>query len=470
MPLGIAIATGPGIGGGGGAAAPSIAAPSFAYQNTTFTNDESDDGTGWTNSRPITVDQYGKLIAIIQRHNSGTKLHTLCYSNDGGATWADSAISSGFLDRGSAVYDSANDLVHVLWNAAAATDGVIYRRYSISRGAANTITGFTQVAGVNLQIDFENAGTMAYQHPCILWLNDAGFGANGALLCVWSARNSAAATTKAEIRASLRVLSNTVADNTASNWAAPVSAATSLIGQSPQVPYSILQSGAGSIMWPSIGRKTTGTNAKDVYLCYHNGEAAGSGQWRFRRLRWNAGSSNWSTGLSTDTLITASQRAGSDTGYSLKYQLGTYVWEDTAHDRMVYGLATWKSNAAGDTWGLSLLDSADGVTLADAYSAGGVHSFAPTGDICYDATSDRIVAAWLTTTQEYVQAQLFSGATAQGSPQTIYNTVSPSGCDIPLLYPRLSGKLLVMFRDRVNQTPPSGSPRFRGLFGTLTWG
>lgn len=448
---------------------PALGGATFAYQNTTVTNDLSADGYSWANARPIMADQYGKLIVLAQRNNSGGKTHTFVYSNDGGATWSDSAVASGSLDRGTAVYDSVNDLVHVLWSAAAATDGIIYRRYSFTRDGSQNITGISQVAGVNLQLDFQNAGTMSYQHPQLLWLNDAGFGANGALLAVWSARNAGGVSNKNEIRASMRVLSNSAADNTAGNWAAPVAADSTSIDQSPQVAYSALVvNNAVGIAYPSIGRKATGTHALDVYLCYHDGSnTATSGVWRWRRLRWNSGANNWSTGLTTDTLITNVQRGGADTGYSLKNQLGSFVHQDTANDRMLFGLATWKSNADGDTWGYVGINGDDSLTsLVDAYSSGGAHSFAPTGDLCYDAVGQRIVVSWLTSGAEYVQVRLYAGLAPAGSVITAYSAVSPSGADIPLLYPRRSGKLLMLFRDRVDQV---GAPLYRGLFGSLNW-
>lgn len=433
--------------------------PTFAYQNTTFTNDLSADGYSWANSLPVTVDQYGKIIALCQRNNSGTKQNNFVYSNDSGVTWTDAGLTSGFLERGMAAYDSINDLIHVCWNALAASDGIIYRRYSITRDGSNNITGIAAVAGINLQLDFENAGTMSYQHPLILWLSDIG--ANGAILCVWSARNALGIANKNEIRASMRVLSNTVADNTAANWAAPVTADVTGIDQSPQVAYSALVvSNTVSIAYPSIGRKAS---TKDVYLCYADG--ANVPTWRWRRMRWNI--SDWSTGLTADTLITAFQRAGTDTGYNLKQQLGSFVHNDTTNNRMIFGLATWKSDALGDTWGYVGINSDDSLTaLVDAYSANGAHSFAPTGDICFDTTSGRLVVSWLTTATEYAQVQLYNGLVTQGAIITAYSVVSPNGVDIPLLYPRLNGKLIMMFRDRVDQ---AGASLYRGLAGTLAW-
>ena len=447
------------VGGGTGPPA-SLGSPSFAYQNTIFTNDLSSDGYSWANALPITIDQYGKIIALCQRHNAGTKQHNFVYSNDFGATWVDAGLTSGFLERGMVAYDSINDLLHVCWNALASTDGIIYRRYSITRDSLQNITAIAAVAGINLQLDFETAATtMSYQHPLILWLSDIG--ANGAILCVWSARNAVGVANKNEIRASMRVLSNSVADNTAANWVAPVTADLTSIVQLPQVVYSALVvNNAASIAYPSIGRKAS---TKDVYLCYADG--ANTTAWRWRRLRWNV--SDWSTGMTADTLITAFQRTGTDTGYSLKQQLGSFVHNDTVNNRMIFGLATWKSDVLGDTWGFVGINSDDSLTaLVDAYSAGGVHSFAPVGDICFDTTSGRLVVSWLTTAIEYAQVQLYNGLSSQGSIITAYSAVSPNGVDIPLLYPRLNGKLIMMFRDRVDQ---AGASLYRGLAGVLTW-
>jgi hypothetical protein len=446
------------------AANPVIGSPSFAYQNTPRTNDLGADGYSWSNSLPITVDQYGKIISVCQFNGSGTSGHNFIYSNDNGTTWNDAAFSSGFLARGSVVYDSINDLLHVLWVAGAVSDGVIYRRYSITRDGSNNITAIAAVAGINLQLDFENAGSMAYNHPLAIFCDDIG--ANGALLCVWSARNALGVANKNEIRASMRVLSNTVADNVAGNWVAPVAADLTSINQSPQVAYSALVvNNNGGVCYPSIGRKASGINALDVYLAYANGGAVW--QWRWLRLRWNAGASDWSTGLTADTLITAGQRAGVDAGYALKYQLGTYLHLDSVNDRILFGLATWKDNVDGDTWGYVGINADDSLTaLVDAYSTGGAHSFAPTGDIYYDPIGQRVIVSWLTTTTEYAQVRLYNGLLTAGAIVTAYDAVSPGGVDIPLLYPRLNGNVLMMFRDRVDQ---GGANLYRGLFGSLVW-
>lgn len=441
---------------------PALSNPSFIYQDTTYTNDLSSDGYSWANALPLTIDQYGKIICLVQRNNSGIKQHNFVYSNDNGVTWADAGLSSQFLERGSVAYDTINDLLHVNWLATSASDGIIYRRYAIARDGSNNITGITQVAGINLQLDFENAGSMSYQHPLILWCSDIGV--NGALLCVWSARNALGVANKNEIRASMRVLSNTVADNIAGNWAAPVTADLTSINQSPQVAYSALVvNNNGAILFPSIGRKANGTNALDVYLAYTNG--AVPFQWRWRRLRWNV--SDWSTGLSADALITSSQRAGTDTGYALKYQLGTALHLDTINDRMLFGLATWKDDTNGDTWGYIGINADDSLTaLVDAYSSGGAHSFAPVGDICYDTTAQRIVISWITSATEWTQVRLYNSLATAGGIVTAYDTVSPDGVDIPLLYTRLNGKVLMVFRDRVDQ---AGANLYRGLFDTLDW-
>lgn len=437
---------------------PSLANPMFAAMDTTFTNDLSADGFSWANARVLAEDQYGNLIALCQRYNSSTGQNNFVYSNDGGATRTDAGLTEGFIERGCAALDRTNGVLHVLWKAVDPTDGMIYRRYTLGY-TSTAISSITKDAGVNLQMDFQNAGTMSYAHPLLLHINDGGSdGTYGKLLAVWGARNAGVGN---EIRASMCVL-GAVADRgkTAGNWAAPVTADTTGITQSPAVAYTkVVANTNGAIPYPSIGRKTLGTNANDIYCAYHDGGNASAGAWRFRRLRWASGSNNWSTGLSTATLITAVQRAGTDTGYNLKAQLGSFVVEDTLNNRMAFGLATWKSNVLGDTWGYALIDSADGVTLVDSYSANGAHSYAPTGDVAYDAVTDRIAVSYIKTSTSFAYVQLYDGSVAAGDEVPAY---SDDPVDIPLLYPRYQDTLLMLFRVQ-------GSPPQAGVFGALDW-
>lgn len=445
--------------------------PSFAQQNTVGTNDLGPDGYSWAAAHPLVADKFGKLIAIVSRQNAGTVAMLFVVSNDSGATWTDptrtsfaAAAGEIAITRGALAYDSVNDLCHVLWNGTAATDGIIYRRYTITRDGSNNITGFTRDTNVNLQLDFQTTGTMQYEHPNLIWMTEPSAG--GQLLAVWGARNSANATLKTEIRASMRVLSNSAADGTAGNWAAPVTASTTGIGNAPNVAYSILDTAnVGSIMYPAIKRKTTGTFAKDVYVGYHDGNVSvNGGAWKCLRMRWASATNNWATGVATAVTLSNLLVAGTDTGYSLKYQLMSQISEDTTSGRMILGYAVWLSNVSGDTWSFSTIDDAtdNPSSRVDVYSAGGAHTYAPVGDLFYDATSDRTIVSYQKQ-DTFAYLKSYNNTTVDQAETVIYNG---SRVDIPLLYaPRVSGKLIIYFRDSVN-TP---TPPYHGYAGTMTW-
>lgn len=452
--------------------APRLGAPSFGYQNTTVTNDLAADGYSWAQAKPIVVDKHGNIITIAQRQNEASKRHFFVWSANG-AVWTDNPSNTGhdsqpgeaFFERGAAAYDPDQDTLHVLWITTNPGDGgVIYRAYDIAY-SGTTITAINRRVGVSVVLDGTDADQN--QHPVMLFLGDAAFGAHGGLLACWAIRKSG----ENEVRAAMCSLgSSGTTGGTASNWTHIGVESTDTLGVVPATASytALVVNATDGICYPSLGRKAAGTHALDLYLLYNDGSNTPSinGNWRWRRMAWASGSNNWAGGLTTDTLITAAERAGDDTGYSLKNQLGTAWAEDTDNDRMVAGLPTWKDDTTGDTWSFVGVDDDDSLDLIDVYSAGGAHSFAPVGDVCYDATSQRIVVSWLTSGTEHARVQLYSGLTAVGDALTAYSAVSPSGVDIPLLYPRWNGKLLVLFRDRVDQ---SGAALYRGLIGTLTW-
>lgn len=452
---------------------PSLGQASAVYQNSTVTNDLGADGYSWPQARPLIIDKHGNLISLAQRYNSGSQRHFFVWSADG-ETWTDNPSNTGhdsapgeaFFERGAVAYDPDNDTLHVLWITTNPGDGgVIYRAYDIAY-SGTTITAINRRSGVSVVLDGTNTADH-YQHPVMLHLDDAAYGAHGGLLAVWSARKG----TNGEVRASMCVLgASGTTGGAVGNWAAPVSASTTTLASSqPDALYSALVTQSnGDIPYPSIGRKTAGTHAGDLYLVYAS--AGNSGAWRWRRLVWDGTANDWSNAMTSDTVICQIARAGTDSGYTLKNQLGTFVHEDTVRDRMIVGLATWKDDTAGDTWGFVLIDSADAVEQVDVYSAGGAHSFAPTGDVRYDAVARRIVVSWLTGDDEFVQIRLYDGSATAGTVITAYDAVSPAGADIPLLGPRTtiggSPVQLVMFRDRVDQ---DGDPLYRGVLVTLPW-
>ena len=448
---------------------PQLGSPAFALQNTPASNDLTQDGYSWSQANPIIIDKFDKIILPAQRNNAGNKSNAFVYSNNAGRTWQDNAAfpAEGYIERGAAAYDPENDVIHVLWVGQSAEDGIFYRRYTVSRDGAHNITGIEKTKDVNLILDHQTDGAMYYQHPVLISLSGAPFGQYGGLLAAWSARNGNAKGGN-EIRSSLCVMGkDALACGAAAGWSAPVQASPTTIGNAAQVAYTaLLANKAAAIPYASILRKSAGTNAGDVYLYYHDGDAPGT--WAFRRMRWSATTHNWSAGLTEPTTISALLRAGKDTGYTLKSQLGSRPVEDIAGDRVYFGFASWKDNAAGDTWSFVATDAAHDDRLGpivDVYSAGGAHSYAPDGDLTFDPVSARLVVAYITTKQQQIGIRLYDGDT----PKSELAPFGDAPADIPLLAPQARygspARLLIVFRDTV-RTP---NPPYHGWAGTVTW-
>ncbi len=437
-----------------GATEATLTSPLFALQNTTLTNDMGADGYSWSQAIPLIIDAHNKLFAIAEK-SSGD--HNFVYCNNPETTtplWFD---NTGYSDeiallRGTAVLDATNDVIHVLWVATGATDGVIYRRYTINRDGSNNITSISKDTSVNLQLDFETTGSMQYQHPIMLHMNDGGGdGTYGKLFALWAARNSTGSGN--ELRASMCVLGATAdRGKTAGNWVAPVVSDTTGIGNAPQVAYSIIDTNThADVMYPSAARKAA---TKDVYVFYADGNEV----WKWLRLDWN--STDWSSGITTPATVTAIQRAGTDTGYNLKAQVGTKPQVDATLDRVYFGFASWKDNTNGDTWSFVYVDNTDTLSaINDIYSANGAHSYAPVGDIQFDSTSHRLAVSYIKTSTQHAYVQLYNGLTQTQSEAILFAT---EPVDIPLISNRFSTELApFLFRD--TNTP------HKGWYGTMLW-
>lgn len=441
-----------------------LGSPTFTDINASLTNNLGPDGYSWAQGYPITVDKFGKIVVLIQVHNTG---HYWSWSNDNGATWGFTASSMNFLLRGSVAYDSVNDLFHVLWAATSGSDGVIYRRYAPTRDASNNITDMVQVAGVNLQLEF--GASNAFEKPVLLWLNDAVYGANGALVACWAASDAS----NGGVHAAVRVLSNTADDNTGSNWRTLAGSATgdttTVVVGTRNAPVTQVAT-YGALVNVAALRKRGGTHVGDLYL-FHQ-EKLTTGSVRLRRYAYNSGTGFWGAAPAASVTVGATVRAGATTIRQLWEVLSKPV-EDPTSDSVYIGYACWKDNAAGDTWAVGRIDSLDAVTTADAYSCGG--EFAPSlyalaGDLAYDATADRLVVAWVTTGGVGFndgQARLYqANLTPDGAATTFFTA---DDVDIPLLYhdprtgaTRLNNKLFVLFRDTRNQAPP-----YHGWWGSI---
>ena len=428
--------------------APTFTGATFSLQNTTVTNDLAADGYSWSQAHPIVFDNNGNLITLAQRRNGGNTVHCFTWKNVGDS-WQDANFTEGFLARGSITLDATNNVIHVLWNAIDAADGIIYRRYTITYSGSD-ITAITKDTNVNLQLDLQSTGSMQYEHPIMTFLSDTAYGTYGAILATWSARNAG---TGNQIRSSLCVLDATAdSGKTAGNWQAVTTASASHLGNQPAVTYSVLADNTNTaVMYQSIGRSSD----KDLMLFYFDG-----GNVRklfYRRAIWNAANNDWRDGLTTAQEISNVVRTGTDGGYNLKDQLGTKVVEDS-NNNIWFGFANWKNNTDGDT--ISLISVKNDVlsSLIDVYSVGAAHSYAPCVDI--DTYGKYLIVAYINTTDQDIYLAAYKNTTQSTAPTSIYTT---RPVDIPLIKIR-GNKAYFVFRDTIN-TP---TPPYTGIYGEVT--
>lgn len=475
----------------------SLGAVTTVQPGGAFFGDLSPDGTNWSQAGasndtqttvggPILIDKNGNLIVNLQRNNSGTKQNQMVYSNDAGANWT---VNTGYsneaaLERGTMAYDAANDTIHMLWTAQDQTDGIIYRRYTISY-SGSSISSIAKAAD-NLQLDFRSSGSDSYQyqHSILIHMNDGGAdGTYGKLLAIWARRNGTAG--KSEIAASMCVLGATAnRAATASNWAAPITAATDTLGIAPTVAYSAILATSGAsfpaIPHPSAQRVQTGAKTGDVYVAYADGGTTAAQKWAFKRMRWNAGANDWSTGLTAATDISNIQGTGSDTGYTLKAQLGSKLSHDTTNDRLYFGFARWPSNVLGDTWSFAYIDCTNDTVVGPvnvsnsgtSYNSGGgsgTYNYPITGDLTYLNSVQRLVVTYTRTptADNATYAQMYIGTVAEGAEKEVYTARKT---DIPLIGGTLlsGSKLPLLWREAGNDTP--GTAPFTGFFATMTVG
>lgn len=428
-------------------------APEYRVINTINGVNMSPDGVSWAQSTPFIVDQYDKIIFYGQ---SSVRNNSFFFSNDGGDTFTDSLVSVSLITRGGMAYDSVNSVIHMLWVGNAVVDGIFYRRYTVSRDGSNNITGIVADGSVNLILHNSPVGSTFFTHPTLLWMNDAAYGTYGALLAVWAARSSS--NNKSELCSSLCVLgASATAGGTAGNWAAPVASSTwsGQAGDEPDVLYSALATdNNNNPIDMSILRPASGAHAKDTYLFYHKGPDTSGGSWYWRRMRWNSGANNWSTGLTTETLISSSNIGTSSS--TQKAELGSQPAHDTTNDRVWFGFPVKRTT--GESWNAVYVDSSDVLSsIIEVYNTNDSadHSYAMAGDLTWDATTGYTIISYIKTTTQYAYVKAYNGTTAVGSEQPLH-TIGP--VDIPcLMYPAqirygTPDTLMAYFRDAW-QTP-----------------
>jgi len=413
-----------------------------------------------------------RLVALTQRTTSG---NDLIYSNDGGTTWRAAGLRQTGIIRGALAYDPANDVIHACWVATPVDGGVFYRRYLIWRvqpgDTTTAIASITRDEKVNVIFDKAAPDSNSYEHPICLWLNTGG---NGTVFCAWGVGSSTAKTIRSEVRCTMRRLSNTSDDNTLANWLAPLNeasgvGATAVINTSPEdgLRWSLLATGSASSAYQSVALipSSDATYAGDLVIAYCTDTAS----WRVNRARWSAADADWRSGMAAATLDsglgTLVPAIGLIRGYDLKHQIGTRIVRDPTSARLFFGYPYW-ADAAGDRVAFRAF-TPDGVADPERvlYDPGGAHSYAPTLDLLWDSTSQRLVAAYCKTGTQHVYTQLWTatGAAADQGETLIY---SDKPVDIPSMAGfRVGGKLFLLIRDTLN-TP---KPPYSGYGGTIDW-
>lgn len=427
---------------------PQLGTPSVAALNTTVANDLSPDGISWAAVKGAAiVDSFGKIVIYGQRYNSNTRLCYFIWSNDNGVTWADNTGivgGEGFLVRGDIVYDSARDCFHGLIVTTNPSDGgIIYRRYTITRDGANNITSIARVGGVSVVLDDAAADNGNLLEFPTIRMSDTN-----TLLAAWTIKTG----TGGEIRAcKCDITSNANAGGTASNWVHIGINSTTTIGAPPAVgSYTIpFTQAITNPTYFSLYQQSNG----DLRWVYQGG--SGSGSYRTRRSVRNA-ANTWNS-LSSAVVLTNVNRNGTDSGYALKNQLISQISEKSGV--CFVGLATWKSNASGDTWGVYAIAADDSLSAStDVYSAGGAHSYAPTGDCAYDSTADCLVITYEQTTTQDGYVGLLTPALAIAQAFAAFETAT--NLDIPVIAnTRVSGNVLIIWR--VAGSPPQIGKRAR---------
>jgi len=448
-----------------------IGSTTSAVMNTTHTNAGTADEFGWTQGLAYFLDKNSNEVVPIQ-WSTGTVTNGFSYRNVSGA-WTDASMNETVLTHGAFAYDATNNLIHALWYSTNLGDangntGLVYRRYVIQY-SGNNISDIVSDNGVNvggattrtnLVVDAQGSAvpSSSSEQPSILLTP------TNRLVIMWTMQN----VNGVELRISMCDLSSNInAGKTAANWVNPLggaTATTSIGGAAPYVAFGKVYANAAvnqQLTYSTLHQKQTGTNGSDLCVVYTAGNSTAAYNYRWVRLRYNAGANNWSTGLSTPIQLTLIQRAGTDTGYVLKFQLLTNICED-GNGNCYVGCATWKANATGDTWGYAqITDGAEAVTLVDVYSAGGAHSYAPTGHIAYDPAKNILLASYIKTTSQFAYVQGFTGTTQKIAEQVLFTA---DKVDIPYFLtgnPTLLNKAPFILRNTV--------ATFKGYSGNLTW-
>lgn len=437
---------------------PSHGEGTYANIGTADSADGSNDAINFSQGRVWTIDKYGKYIWITQPR--GGNNHWV-WSNNLGANWTQGSESYIALTRASVAYDSINDKLHVIWTATDSNDGIIYRRYGITRDGSNNITAISREDSSNINLQLDTSSSRTVEQALALWVNDGS--ANGSLVAIWSKNGNS----MAEIRGSMRHLSLSAADGVAGNWTSLDGSTDTFLTDPPLVASDkIFTATTGSAFASANIRGGNGSRKNDVYVFVAGNQNTNNNIYAYRGI-WNTGSTNWSGGWQSP--VTVGAMDNNSGGYSLKQQLITKPVLDTANDRLYVGWARWKTGGAGDTVSFAYLNSVDAVSsTVDVYSANGTHSYAPTLDVAFDDTLGLLYVAYIESTTNgdngSIDYKSYDGTTLSGSTRFYTSPGGTAGtdgsADIPILYDTRSanGRLLFGFRVNGGLPPSSGDP------------
>ncbi|MDQ5981641.1 MAG: hypothetical protein QG570_391, partial [Patescibacteria group bacterium] len=426
--------------------------------------DGSNDAINFSQGRVWTIDEYGKFIWITQLRNGAGGGNHWAWSNNSGTSWTQGSESYPFLTRASVAYDSINDKLHVIWAATDSNDGIIYRRYGITRDGSNNITSIQREDSSNINLQLDTSSSRTLEQPVALWVDDGT--TNGSLIAIWSKNG----TSLSEIRASKRTLSLSSADGVAANWVALDATADTFSTDPPAVDADKIYGATTSTgaQASAIIRGGSGSRKDDIYIFV--AQTNTSSVLAYRGV-WDSVDKDWSGGFQSAITVGAMNVTS---GYNLKDQLISKPVLDSTNDRLYVGWARWKTNGDGDTVSIAYLDSSDTASATfDAYSALGTHSYAPTLDIAYDQTLGDIYVSYILSTTNgdngSIQYKTFNG-TSFSSATTFYTTPGGSAgangsADIPILYEnRHNDRLLFAFRINGAIPPTALEPH------TIDWG
>lgn len=437
----------------------------YSQLGTPISTDGSVDSINFSQGRPLVIDKFGKYILMTEGRVSST--HRWAWSNNAGTNWSEGTEGYGFLNRAAITYSTIDDVLHVIWNADASTDGVIYRRYSISRDGSNNITNILRMdsGSVNLQLD--TSSSCSISEPAAIWVDNGS--AHGIIVASWTKGSCVSARTLV----SMRSLSMTSADGVAGNWVAPDGTADVIGSDAPAVASDVVFDAVGTFRGiPSIGvRGGNGVRKDDLYLFYTSDENSNIFA---RRAIWNGTNSNWSGGWQASISV---GEFNASAGYNLKDELLTKPVIDVANDRLYIGWARWVTGGAGDTVSFAYLDASDTPSATyDVYSSNGVHSYAPTIDIAYDELNATLYASYIESTTNgdngSINYKTFSSGSLSSATRFYSSPGGSSGengaADIPIMYPYRTSNDRLIFLYRVNGAlPPTVSEPHQIYWGYI---